>query len=188
MTTWRDVSTSFTFTLKSEDRHRPLPHKIIIGQNQTETIRHVALKFLAWVLFYRERLRIETDLENASIPFVPDLVEIGYDMRPLLWVECGECTLSKLSKLAVKCPEAELWIVKRSVAEAEHLAARMAKEDLRRGRYGIIGLDQTMFQEVCAQMQDRNEFLLVSLSLDPPQWQFDLNNLWFDAPFTILKH
>lgn len=182
------MSTSFTFTLRSEDRQRPLPHKIIIGQNQTETIRHVALKFLAWVLFYRERLRLETDLENASIPFVPDLVEIGYDMRPLLWVECGECTLSKLSKLAVKCPETELWIVKRSVSEAEHLAARMAKEELRRGRYGIIGLDQAMFQEVCSQIQDRNEFLLVSLSFSPSQWQFDLNNLWFDAPFTILRH
>lgn len=52
----------------------------------------------------------------------------------------------------------------------------------------IIGLDQTMFQEVCSQIQDRNEFLLVSLSFSPSQWQFDLNNLWFDAPFTILRH
>ena len=25
-------------------------------------------------------------------------------------VECGECSISKLHKLAVKCPEAEIWI------------------------------------------------------------------------------
>ena len=92
--------TPFTFTTRSEERSRPLPHKIIIGQNQNETIRHVSLKFLAWVLFYRERLQIETDLNNAVIPFVPDLAEVGYDMRPRLWVECGECTTNKLHKLA----------------------------------------------------------------------------------------
>lgn len=182
------MNAKFTFTTRSEERSRPLPHKIIIGQNQNETIRHVSLKFLAWVLFYRERLQIETDLNNAAIPFVPDLAEVGYDMRPRLWVECGECTTNKLHKLAVKCPEAEIWIVKKSLADARQLVATMEREDFRKGRYGIIGLDRDMFDEFCGQVQDRNEFLLVRAGFEPGHLQFDLNNLWFDAPFTVLRH
>jgi hypothetical protein len=182
------LSAKFTFQLESQDRRRALPHKIVIGQQNNETIRHVALKFLSWVLFFRERLQIETEIQNDAIPFVPDLIELGLDLRPLLWVECGECSVAKLHKLAVKCPEAEIWIVKRSLADARMLHATMEREEFRRGRYGIVGLDLGMFNEVCGLIRDRNEFLWVSGGLDPAEMKFDLNGLWFDTTHTVLRH
>src|SRR5690348_18094507 len=90
----------FNFQLQSQDRRRDFPHKIILGQQETETVAHLALKFLGYLLFFRERLQIETNLNNAAIPFTPDLVQLDYEMRPQLWVECGECGVSKLHKLA----------------------------------------------------------------------------------------
>ncbi|MEW6304470.1 MAG: YaeQ family protein [Verrucomicrobiota bacterium] len=181
------MSARYNFTLESQDKRRDLPHKIIVGQNDTETVPHVVLKFLAYLLFFRERLQIEPNLHNDSIPFVPDLVQLDYELRPKLWIECGECSLGKLDKLAVKAPEAELWVVKSSPAEVEQLLRAMEKGDLRQGRYHVIGLDPEMIQELCGLLQYRNEVLWVSGEFDPPVMQFDFNGLWFDTAFTVAR-
>ncbi|SRR5581483_9322215 len=182
------MSTKYSFHLQSQDRQRELPHKIILGRQDTETTVHVVLKFLGYLIFFRERLQIEARLETVSIPFVPDLIQLDYELRPKLWIECGECGVSKLHKLAVKASEAEIWIVKRSPAAAQHLFEAMAREELRRGRYQIIGLDAAMVEEMCGLLAPRNELLWVSGTWDPPNLQFDFNGLWFDAPFTVLRY
>ena len=37
-----------------------------------------------------------------TLAYVPDVVQLDYELRPKLWVECGECTVQKLDRLAVK--------------------------------------------------------------------------------------
>ena len=68
------MSAKFSFHLENQDKRRALPPKIIIGRQETETIAHVALKLLAFLIFFRERLQIEANLHQDDIPFVPDLV------------------------------------------------------------------------------------------------------------------
>jgi len=182
------MANKFSFHLSSDDRRRSLPNRIIIGLGFNETVRHVALKFLAWVLFHRERIQIDADVQNDAIPYVPDVVELGYDMRPRLWVECGECSPAKLHKLAVKCPEAEIWIVKSSPAEAAALLQTMHKEEFRKDRYGVIALEPGMVDEVCNLLRERNTFHWFRGDFDPPHLQFELNGLWFDHGFEISRH
>ena len=180
------MTAKYSFHLESRDRRRDLPRKIIIGRQDPETRLHVALKFLAYLIFFRPRLQIATNLHMDSIPFVPDLVQLDYELRPKLWVECGECSVGKLNKLAVKVPEAEIWVMRRSQADAEHLLQAMAKEELRRQRYHLLALEAEMVDEFCAQLRPRNELLWVGGEFDPPNIQFDFNRLWFDAGFTVL--
>ncbi len=182
------MANKFTFQLTSDDRRRPFPHKILFGQQPNETVRHITLKFLAWVLFFRDRLQIETEVPDDSVPFVPDLLELGYDLRPRLWVECGDCSTAKLHKLAVKCPEAEIWVVKRSPEEADALLDHMRREEFRTGRYSVIALDPEMFSEACSLVAERNTFHWYQGGFDPARMQFDLNGLWFDTTFTIQRH
>ena len=181
------MSAKYIFNLKSEDRRRELPGKVIIGRAELETVKDVVVKFLAFLLFYRERIQIEVNLHIDSIPFTPDVAQLDYELRPRLWVECGDCGVAKLNKLAVKVPEAEIWVVKRSVAEAQLLYDAMAKGELRRDRYGLIGLDPEMFEEMCALLASRNEVFWLGGEFDPPRVQLDFNGLWFDAPFTVLR-
>ena len=181
------MSAKFIFNLSSQDKRRDLPGKIIIGLQEPETPAHVVLKLMAFVLFHRERLQMAVNLHMDSIPFVPDLVELDYELRPRLWIECGECGVNKLNKLAVKVPDSEIWVVKRSLAEAELLLAAMAKHELRRDRYQLLALDHEMFDEVCGMLRSRNELAWVGGGFDPAEMQFDFNGLWFDAPFTVLK-
>ena len=177
----------YSFKLKSEDRRRDLPEKIIIGRQTLDTIEHVVLKMLSFVLFYRERIQIDVNLHDDSIPYVPDIVQLDYELRPKLWIECGECPVSKLDRLAVKVPEAEIWAVLRSESLANDLCKTMTKAGLRRNRYGIVGLDEAMFAEICELLKARNEVFWVHSEFDPPSLKFDFNGLWFDASFSVLK-
>ena len=182
------MNAKHSFTLKSEEKRRDLPGKIIIGQQGTETIEHVVLKLMAFVIFHRERVQVELNLHRPDIPFTPDIVQLDYEMRVKLWVECGECSLNKLDKLAVKAPEAEIWIVKRSESSARDLLKALQKEELRENRYHILGLDAAMFDEMCGLVAGRNTLHWFKGEFEPPNLQFDFNGLWFDAPFTLLKH
>ena len=182
------MSAKHTFNLQSRDKLRPLPRRIIIGQQDSETVQHVLLKLLAYILFYRPRLQLEMDLDRDSLPFAPDLVELDYELRPKLWIECGECSMSKLHKLAIKLPDSEFWIVKASEFAARELRDAMEKEEFRRDRYGMVGLDVQMFEEVFSLLRGRNELFWVEGGFDPPRMQFDFNGLWFDAPFTVIRY
>jgi uncharacterized protein YaeQ len=195
------MSGKYSFTLRSEDRRRDLPSKIIVGQQATETIVHVTLKLLAFCYFFRERLQIEPDLNNANIPFVPDLAQLDYELRPVLWVECGECGVNKLNKLAVKVPEAEIWVVKRSLAAAHDLLRAMARDDLRKNRYQLLAFDQSVFDELCGLTMGRNQMTWYKTTVEPEgtvrgeaippdqefEMQFDFNGLWFQLPFHVLR-
>jgi hypothetical protein len=181
------MSGRYAFSLKSEERRRPLPGKIIIGQEQTETEKHVLLKFLGYLLFFRDHIQVEPRLHDDNIPFTPDLLVLDYTMRPILWVECGECSVAKLDRLAVKVPEAEIWILKRSLEEAEQLLQAMAKAELRTNRYGLVALDLAMFDEMSGLLTQRNELTWFQGSFEPPHLQFEFNGLWFDAEFSVLK-
>lgn len=181
------MSSKFSFHLESRDAKRDLPRKIIIGRQEIETMTHVALKFLAFVIFHRERIQIETNLHMDNIPFVPDIVQLDYEMRPRLWVECGDCGVVKLDKLAVKVPEAEIWIMRESLEAAEQLIKAMGKAELRSNRYQIFALDEEMFKEFCTCIKPRNEMLWVRCDFEEKSIQFDFNGLWFDAPFHLLK-
>jgi uncharacterized protein YaeQ len=181
------VSAKYSFRFESRDRRRALPGGIIIAQDDTETVAHVVLKMLGFVLFYRERLQIEGAVHNDSISFRPDLLWLDYQMQPRLWVECGECGVSKLDKLAVKVPEAEIWVLKRSRAQADHLLAAMAKDDLRRDRYQVLAFDADFFDELCSLVVPRNQVVWFGANFEFGQMQFEFNQLWFDAQFEVLK-
>ena len=182
------MSTKFIFDLKSEDRRRDLPRRLLIGLRENESVQHVILKLLGFVLFYRERLEIEGDVLNDNIPFEPDLVQLDYMLQPVLWIECGDCGVGKLNKLAVKVPEAAIWVLKAGTIEARHLLAAIEKDELRRDRYQIIGFEPEMIQELCHLVKPRNQLLWVLGEFDPPALQFDFNGLWFDSSFLLLKH
>ena len=179
------MAAKYSFQLRSTDRRRELPHKIIVGQRETETEAQVLLKLFGYLLFYSPRLQLEPRLHDDNNPYQPDLIELDYELRPTLWVECGDCSLEKLDRLAVKVPEAALWVVRRSAGEAEQLLRRMTKAELRRDRYRIISVDEGMFEEAASLMRSRNEIVWVRGEFDPPNLQFDFNGLWFDAPFQV---
>jgi len=54
------MGAKFVFTLKTDDKRRQLPYKILLGQQENETANHILLKVLGYLLFFRERIEIAT--------------------------------------------------------------------------------------------------------------------------------
>ena len=181
------VSSKYNFYLREEGGRYGLPGRITLAQEPAETSTHIVLKLLSFLLFRRERLQIETALNNDDIPFVPNIAQLDYQMRPVLWVECGECSVAKLDKLAVKVPEAEIWVVKRSCPDVEELLRGMQKHELRRQRYQIIGMEPAVVDEIAGLLRPRNELYWLHSDFEPPEMQFDFNGLWFDTTFTVFR-
>ncbi len=182
------MSNKYSFAFDSQDKKRDLPRSVIIGRKDNETVVHVVLKIFGYILFFRDRLRLDARLPDDAISWVPDLSQLDYELRVKLWVECGECSINKLDKLAVKCPEAEIWVVTPSLEVAEDVIRQMAKHDLRRGRYRVLGLDGDMFNEVVGLTGNRNEVTWFGASFEEGTMQFEYAGLWFDTTFRILEH
>lgn len=173
----------YSFQLQSPERRVPLPYKIVVGGRAAEPESHVLLRVLAYLLFHREHLQFHVRALDDAIAYEPDLIELDYQLRPVFWAECGDCSVEKLDRLAVKVPEAEIWVIRRSAEEAESLIVRMQRHALRRQRYHVLAFEGAMMAEMEALLRSRNEVFWVEGRLEPARLQFDFNGLWFDAAF-----
>jgi hypothetical protein len=178
------MSAKFDFHFESREHRRPLPDKLIIGPQADEPLTNILLIVLSYVLLDRERLQIRKNLHNESITFVPDIVQLDYELRVKLWVEVGPCSIPKLDKLAVKVPEAEIWVVRSSIDDCEELLRGMRKHDLRTGRYHLLCFSNEMLDEMLVLLKPRNNFVLYHCESEPPSLQFALNGIWFDTDYS----
>ena len=181
------MSVRFKFKLSSGDPARDLPESVVIGMESEETRSDVLLKLFGYVLWFRERLELGRNLHREGIQFIPDLVQLDYTMQIQFWGECGDCSVDKLNRLAVKAHGAEIWVIRRSFEEANDLHHGMTKHKLREGRYHIIGLDHDCFEELLGLLETRNDFFWLLGDYHPPNLQFSFNGIWFDVPFVYLK-
>lgn len=177
------MSAKISVRLASEIANHPLPSKILLNQQPTEPLAHVLLKLLAYVLFQRDRLQVEPRLHDDNIPYIPDLLQLDLELRPALWIECGETEVTKLDRLAVKAPFAEIWAVQESRERLAALHREMSRHQLRTQRYHLLGFEQDLFSEMLATLAPRNELTLFRFSLDEPLFQLDFNGLWFEGTF-----
>ena len=178
------LSTKLTFALASDEKARRLPHKIVISQNQCETLDHVLLKALAFVIFHSDRLRLEVDLELPGVPFVPDLVALALDGRPELWIECGEVSLHKLEKLTLKLTDCDIWVVKKTAGEVAK-TLELARRNIKRlGRVQLMTFDHGFLPDMLRIATGANSIHLVKL-VPGEMMQLVFNDLWFETALRI---
>ena len=91
-----------------------------------ESLRHVMMKWLSYMLFYHEDLQIEA---SASQHFKPDLVRFDpITGQPVQWIDCGQTALQKLDKISQKNRHTMIDIVK---ATPQELSAYKLQADAR---------------------------------------------------------
>ena len=179
------MSAKFTVRLTSALANHPLPPKTLLVQAPGEPLARVLLKLLAFVLFQRERLQLEPRLHDDDIPFIPGLVQLDYELRPALWIECGATPAERLDKLAVKAARSEIWVVLRSLVEMEQQLGEMHRLGLRERRYRLLGFEAAVFDELLALLTDRNELSLYRLDWSERQVQLDFNGIWFEGALEV---
>lgn len=157
----------------------------MVGLKSTETQDHVLLKALGFVICYRDRMEIEKRVPRDDIQLVPDLVQLDFRLEVSFWGECGDCTVEKLNKLAVKVPEAEICVLKKCPAESFELLRKMDKAKLRKNRYKIITFNSDDFVDLKNHLELKNSIYLCSVDLDTGEIQMDFNGLWYEFVVNI---
>lgn len=84
--------------------HMPLQvygarERIFLRKTAGESLHHVMMKLLSYVLFYHHALLIEA---YADQHHKPDLVRFNERGEPVQWVDCGQTSLQKLERISTR--------------------------------------------------------------------------------------
>ncbi len=128
--------------------------RLILRKGEGESIEHVAMKLLAYVLFYHPGLEIERSLDRH---YKPDLVRTDDRGEVVQWIECGSTTVRKLDRLTRSNPYATIKIVK-ATASAARIYQEQAEEVLRLPeRVHYLGFEGGFVTAVGARLWKQNE-------------------------------
>ncbi|MBI5547789.1 MAG: YaeQ family protein [Deltaproteobacteria bacterium] len=83
--------------------------RLFLSKKRGESLDHVLMKLLAWLLLYDPALRIELSAEQH---YKPDLVRLDERGEPLQWIDCGSTSLRKLDRIASRNRSTTIDIVK----------------------------------------------------------------------------
>lgn len=104
--------------------------RVFLRKGRGESLDHVVMKLLSYLLFYHEDLRIEA---SANQHYKPDLLRLGDQLQPVQWVDCGQTSIRKLDVISRRNRDTFIEIVKPTpgALAAYHLQAipRLARPE-----------------------------------------------------------
>lgn len=88
--------------------------RLILVKGRGESMRHVLMKLLGYLVCYHDELRIEM---SAQQHYKPDLLRLNERGDPLQWIDCGQTTLRKLDRISQRNHETMIDIIKATPGE-----------------------------------------------------------------------
>jgi uncharacterized protein YaeQ len=161
------MRTKFTFNITCNGRAR----KIVLAQASSELTQHVAMKLLAYLLFFDREPQVEVSVGQH---YKPDLVCVDEDGHVTLWVDCGSTALQKLDRVATKNRRAEIFIVKPTRGLLEPYRERASRRVRRDERVRYLAFEDGFVNVVVEHLQRSND-LMASVSADQSRVDLVLN-------------
>ena len=140
----------YTFNIHAEH----IPPKLVLEQTEGESGAHIILKFLSYLIFYREGIKIEHRVEQN---FKPDLVVEGANFQPVLWVDCGKTAIRKLDKVATKNHHCDIYIVKENGRQLDTYFQKAKKRVKRIERVQFICFEDGFVIALVKRLRRTNE-------------------------------
>lgn len=147
-----------TFDLQAEMPGRPpVKRKMIIVKDETESYEHIAMKVVAFLLYYDPRLIIE---KSVDMHYKPDLVIMGDHGLPELWIDCGAIAVKKVESLAIKLKSSRFIVIKETKREMESFKKIIEKKVSSIDSVEFLSFEPGFIKGVGAAFQRRNEVTL----------------------------
>lgn len=127
---------------------------LVYGRGEHEPDDHVALRLLAYLLFYRDDLKMGKDVGEE---YLPDLVALDAAGDLDVWVECGATSLRKVGKLSRRHPRMRLYLLRSTRRMAADMVVAL-EEELREGaRVSVLAFEAGFVDAVAGAIRGRNE-------------------------------
>ncbi len=157
--------------------------RLVLAKRAGESLGHVLLKLLSWMLFYAPDLRIEVGVEQRH---KPDLVRVDELGRPTFWIDCGSIGVKRLDRIARQNREAEVVVVKRTESEARAYL-RSAEPFLRRpGRIRLVAFRAGFVDEIAAALHDHAAIVATVVGA-PGHVYLDVAGVPLDSEVIVLR-
>ena len=80
-------------------QHFGVEHRLFLEKLAGESIQHVVMKLLTWLITYRPGLEIEMPIGEH---YKPDLVRRDEAFQVTQWADCGQTSLTKLDAIVAR--------------------------------------------------------------------------------------
>jgi uncharacterized protein YaeQ len=134
--------------------------RTVLELREGEAMPHIVLKILGMALFHHPELLVEPTMGDDD-RYKPDLLIRAEDYRPRLWVECGQCRVQKLDKVAFRHYDAKVVMLKRTVREAREVLERCKGVVRRLDAIEFIGFDSGFVDQIAAALTGRNDIIVI---------------------------
>ncbi len=175
----------FTFTLTEQGWER---EKQILESRSGESLRHISLKILSYLLYRGEATPYGLQIERkVGQRHKPDLVAMEVETGLVrLWIDCGQIETERLGRIVAKNPQSRIIVVKSTEQEAR-LYGKAAFRELpieaeARSRVAITGFDTGFIQRFGDALRGTNQLALERpIVLDKTFFTFKLNTESFST-------
>lgn len=155
--------------------------RLVLAKRAGESLHHVLLKLLAWILWWAPDLRIETGVEQRH---KPDLVRVDDRGRPVFWVDCGSIGVRRLDRIARQNRDAEVVVVKASEREARAYL-QSARPYLRQPeRVQIVSFRPGFVDELAEAIRDHATLVATVVG---EHLYLDVDGTTLDSPVVVLR-
>jgi len=132
-------------------------NKIFAGKKffrigQGESLDHVVLKLLGFILFHEYSPEIEYSI---GWKYKPDLIAFDDNDKIILWVECADVAPAKIRRIMQKYPDARLVVLKPSDHKARGFSKIFEDEKKEGVKIEITGFDDGFVDHICRNLFDR---------------------------------
>jgi len=126
--------------------------KRFFSLNEGESLDHVMLKLLAFIIFFEHTPSVETSVDWR---YTPDLVAFDSYGRLRLWVECADVAPEKIKKILQKYHNVKLVILKITDGEAKSFSNIFRQEKDKEPGLMFMGFDSGFIDNLCNNIYDR---------------------------------
>lgn len=131
--------------------------RTFLEKKKGESLRHVAMKLLAYLVWYDPALEIERDLGQH---YKPDVVSVDLTGQPLIWMDCGQTSAKKLETIVKKNRETRFWFVKPTPGEMEKFARVVAKRVVDPARVEFVSFTNNLAMWTAERLHSRHNVVL----------------------------
>jgi hypothetical protein len=181
------VKYSFTLHRSTAENKR---EKLVLESRAGESVRHIALKILAYVLFRHEAEPFPLFIEKGvGQRHNPDLVATDGETGAVrLWIDCGQIEVQRLGRIAAQNRQANIIVVKAGANEAQLYARAAAKflpdSPARRAAIRFVGFGEDFIPAILAELRGANALMVRETD---KELQVTLNNVSLTTALTVVS-
>ncbi|KPJ56005.1 hypothetical protein AMJ49_05935 [Parcubacteria bacterium DG_74_2] len=152
-----NIPLNFKFSIRKNTDKR----LIILRKTANESLEHIILKLLAYLLFFNENLQIEI---KAHQHYKPDLVKFDKEQKwkVIKWVDCGIIEPKKLLKISKHNRQAKICIFKSSRESAESLKTKIIKQKQYISNIYFFILNKKQINVIKQLLDGRNKIIILN--------------------------